>query len=212
MRCINGGFVLSHEIVYTSVPEGLKPGSRGFCTVASTAGIPKNLAEQLESLSGYRQAFALNDPRASLNPVNYSHLLLTVAGRRYSVLSRVCDAGLDYTQRTNKLAHHVALTDTERTAGGPAWALAQPGFSITHWDGPPRHFATGRLPISQDSRFSECRAWKALTGDAGWAGVLAESVMAKPPQTASIIFRPGQDMLPLIVEALSLVPAPIAGR
>ena len=157
-------------------------------------------------MSGYRQAFELNDPRASLNPVNYSHLLLTVAGRRYSVLSRVCDAGMDYTQRTNKLAHHVALTDIERTAGGPAWALAQPGFCITQWDGPPRHFPTGRLPASQDSRFSECRDWKALTGDAGWAGILAESVMAKPSRTASVIFSPGQDMLPLLVEALSLVP------
>ena len=48
---------MSHEIIYTSAPQGLKPGSHGFCTVAATAGIAKNLLERLESLSGYRHAF-----------------------------------------------------------------------------------------------------------------------------------------------------------
>ena len=36
---------MSQEIVYTSAPKGLKPGSSGFCTVASTAGMARNLAE-----------------------------------------------------------------------------------------------------------------------------------------------------------------------
>jgi hypothetical protein len=200
------GAPLSHEIVYTSAPQGLKPGSRGFCTVASTVGIPKNLVESLESLSGYRHAYELHDPNASKNPINYSHLLLTSAGKKYHVLSRICDAGRDYTQRSNKLAHHVVLTDSERTVGGPAWVLAQPGFGIAEWDGSPRTFPAGRTPDPRDRPAEVCRAWQTATGDAGWAGVLAESFLAKPPKTVSVIFAPGQDLLPLVVEALALLP------
>jgi hypothetical protein len=61
---------LSQEILYTSAPQGLKPGSRGFCTVVSTSGMAKNLAERLESLSGYRHAYMPTDADAHLNPVN----------------------------------------------------------------------------------------------------------------------------------------------
>ena len=57
------------EIIYTSAAKGLKQGSRGFCTVVSTAGMGANMAERLESMSGYRHAFPLNDPKAVLNPV-----------------------------------------------------------------------------------------------------------------------------------------------
>ena len=115
---------MSQEILYTSAAAGLKRGSHGFCTVVSTDGMAQNLAQQLEMLSGYRHAFALNDPRVSLNPVNYSHLIIELGGRRYHVLSRIADAGVDYTQRTNKLAHHVALEESERVAAGPAALLA----------------------------------------------------------------------------------------
>ena len=43
---------MSQEILYTSAKQGLKPGSRGFCTVVSTEGMDANLAERLESRSG----------------------------------------------------------------------------------------------------------------------------------------------------------------
>ena len=55
---------MSQEIIYTSAPQGLKPGSRGFCTVVSTSGMAKNLAERLESRSGYRHAYPAHHSRA----------------------------------------------------------------------------------------------------------------------------------------------------
>ncbi len=61
---------------------------------------------------------------------------------------------------------------------------------------PPR--ATGRRAIA--------RAWQTLTGDAGWAGVLAEAFLADPRRTALLVFRPGMDLLPLFVEAIALLP------
>ena len=84
---------MSHELLYTSAEHGLKPGSYGFCTVMATDGLSKALQDRLESLSGYEHPFAVTDVRASLNPVNYSYLIVTVANQRLHLLSRIADAG-----------------------------------------------------------------------------------------------------------------------
>ena len=118
---------MAFELLYTSAPQGLQPGVSGFCTVAMTRGLPSALAEKLESLSAYRAIFAPSDPQAHLNPITHSHVRLQVAGRSYHVLSRIGPAGLDYSDRPNKFAHHLVLEPRELPAGGPAWLLLQPG-------------------------------------------------------------------------------------
>jgi hypothetical protein len=192
--------------MYTSAPKGLQPGSRGFCTVAMTRGLPAALAERLEALSGYRPLFPPHDPQAARNPVGYCHLRVTAGGKTLSVVSRVCAAGLDYTQRTNKFAHHVALEAAEQPAGGPAWLLAQPGFMETAWDEEVRLLGAGRMPPQGDSTPGPCRHWHHLTGDAGWAGVLAEAFLNDPNRPVYLLFEPGTETLPLIGEALALLP------
>jgi GTPase-associated protein 1, N-terminal domain type 2/GTPase-associated protein 1, middle domain len=195
---------VTQELLYTSAAQGLNPGSRGFCTVVRTRGMSAPLAAMLESLSGYRPAFPLNDPRASQNPVNYSHVRAAVGGKTLSIVSRVADYGLDYSQRTNKIAHHVVLAPDERPEAGPAWLLAQPGFMDARWDGQPRTLPTGRRVPQGTERPTLCPTWAALTGDAGWAGVLAESWLAGTP--CYLIFEPGTDTLGLIREAVALLP------
>lgn len=195
---------MSQELIYTSAPRGLKPGSRGFCTVVSTFGMPANLAQRLESLSGYRHVYGPQDAEAHLNPVDFSHLLLTVGGRPYHVLSRIADAGLDYSQRTNKLAHHVVLDVAERVPGGPAWLLRQPGFVETAFDGEPRVLQAGRKPPSGDETPGVCHHWARLTGDAGWGGALAEA--AALGRKTFLVFRPGMELLPLLAESFALLP------
>ncbi|MEX0713231.1 MAG: hypothetical protein WD278_12825, partial [Pirellulales bacterium] len=197
---------MSQEIIYTSAPRGLKPGSRGFCTVVSTQGMAKNLAERLESLSGYRQVFPPQDPKAHWNPVVHSHLRLSVGGRTLHVLSRISAHGLDYTQRANKFAHHVVLDPSELPAAGPAWLISAPGFLEETWDGEPRILAAGRKPPTGAAAAGICQAWRQLAGDAGWGGVLAETAL-DPVRQAVIVFRPGMEMLPLLVESLNLLPA-----
>ncbi|MEO2033064.1 MAG: hypothetical protein ABGZ35_13360, partial [Planctomycetaceae bacterium] len=123
------------EIIYTSAAKGLKQGSRGFCTVVSTAGMGANMAERLESMSGYRHAFPLNDPKAVLNPVNYSHVTTRMAGRKLNVISRVADAGQDYSGRTNKLAHHIVVDDVFSLVAGPARVLGDTTSIVSAWDG-----------------------------------------------------------------------------
>jgi hypothetical protein len=197
---------MSQELHYTSVARGLKPGSRGFGTVAATAHLPEALADRLEALSVYEAVYPPGDPSASLNPVAYLHVRLSIGGHVHEVLSRIGPAGLDYSGRPNKYAHHVILEPDERPDGGPAWLLSQPGFVRDAWDGDPRILAGGPPVPPGDRPPGVARSWQDLTGDAGWAGVLAESFLADPRRPVFLVFRPGMDLLPLFVEAVALLP------
>ncbi len=197
---------MSQELHYTSLPRGLKPGSRGFCTVAMTPQLPGPLFERLENLSGYQPVFPPHDPSAPLNPVHFSHVRFSLAGRPLSILSRVGPAGLDYSGRTNKYAHHVVLDGDERPEGGPAWLLGRPGFMQSVWDGEPRLLDAGRPVPRGDHPGGVAATWAATTGDAGWAGVLAEAFLTDPRRPAFLLFRPGMDLLPLVAEAIALLP------
>lgn len=169
----------------------------------------KNLADRLESLSGYRHVFPPNDPKANLNPIVFSHLRVTVGGKPYHILSRICAAGLDYTQRSNKFAHHVVLDQKELIPAGPAAVLAAPGFMESSWEGEPRTTGVGRQPPRMESPPAVCRHWERVTGDAGWAGILAQTAADGSSRVAAVIFQPGVDTLSLVAEALALLPAPL---
>jgi hypothetical protein len=197
---------MSQELFYTSAPRGLQPGSRGFCTVAATRGLSPALVEKLESLSGYRPLFPPHDARAGMNPVAFAHVRISAGGKTYTVVSRIGPAGLDYTERPNKFAHHVVLDPTELPAGGPAWLLRQPGFLEARWDGQVQVLAAGRATPRGDMAPEVCRSWQALTGDAGWGGVLAEAFQADPTRLVYLVFDPGMDLLPLLAESLALLP------
>jgi len=194
------------EIIYTSAPRGLKVGSKGFCTVVSTRNMMKPLAARLEALSAYRHLLPPGDPH---NPVTYAHIISPVAGRKYHVLSRIGDAGLDYSQRSNKIAHHVALD--ARTAlqcpAGPAWLLKQPGFMRTQWQGEPGYIEHARsLPVGTLAP-RICERWRESTGDAGWASILARHVGPHQDGDVYLICDPETDVLALVLEAQSLLTA-----
>jgi hypothetical protein len=197
---------MTQELHYTSAPRGLRPGARGFGTVAATPNFPDLLAERLESFSGYQAVYPPGDPSAALNPIVYSHVRLAVAGRMFDVVSRIGPAGLDYSGRPNKYAHHVVLDPDEAPQGGPAWLLGQPGFLEASWSGEPRILPEGRIPPAGDVATCVANSWLALTGDAGWAGVLAEAFLADPKRPVFVVFRPGMDILRLFEEAIALLP------
>ena len=204
---------MSQEIIYTSAPQGLRPGSFGFCIVAMTTGMPTPLAERLESLSGYRHVYSPGDPRAVNNPVVHSHVQLKIGAQKYFVLSRLADAGFDYSQRTNKLVHHVALEPSELVPAGPAWVLSQPGYMVTSFSGQPHLLPAGRRTPAGEIPRTVCHRWGELTGDPGWGAVLASSALTGGALTAGagrpvhLIVPEGLDPLPLIVEAQSLLPS-----
>lgn len=197
---------MSYELYYTSSQKGLQPGSHGFCTVACSKGMPVPLIEKIEALSGYRPLFPPSDPKASSNPVSFAHAQVSLAGKTYQVLSRICFAGLDYSDRTNKFAHHVVLEPHELPPGGPAWLLRQPGFMVAQWDGQVGYLGS-RVPPRGDAPPAACREWQRSIGDAGWAGALADSFLKNPDRPVYFLYDLGNDLLPLLAEVTSLLPA-----
>ena len=196
--------IMAQELIYTSAPRGLLPGSSGFCTVARTAGMSPVLVGHLESRSGYRHLFPPQSEKAALNPVNWSHEIIRIGQTPTHILSRIADAGLDYTKRSNVIAHHLILKPEELSPCGPAAVLAQPDLMLHHWEIPPTEFPKGR-PIPNPSVPSlKCVHWERLTGDAGWGGMLAESVSQS--RSVCILFQPGTDLLSLFAESIAILP------
>lgn len=196
---------MSHELIVTSAPRGLKPGIRGFCTVAATDGMLATFQEALESLSGYEPLFPPLDPRAARNPVAFSHLRLVHAGKSYHLLSRVSSAGLDYSGRSNKLAHHFALEPSELPLGGPAWLLSYPALMCSSWQGEPRILPARQALPNGEPPVGVCRGWQETVGDAGWAGVVAQTLIKEPFRPVILLFEPGMELLPLVGEVFGLL-------
>jgi|GEM_PF-5886475 len=197
------------ELIVTSVPRGLQAGRSGFTTVLRTRGIHPQLAEMLERASGYRHVFPQGDPR---NPQIRSHTVVSGAAGVVSVLTRIIDAGSDYSGRSNKLAHHMALDAGEtaaRSKSNPAavlLAIERAGGFQRQWAGEPREEPAGPQAPLVPSEPGICQAWARLAGDAGWAGLLADRAVSRQPTW--IIAPQGVDLLELFAEALGLVNYP----
>ena len=241
---------MTHELILTSVAQGLNPKDHGFCPVAADAAVAPRIVQHLFALSHYRHF----DSESEVSPVAYSHLILP--GKIEHVLSRVADAGLDYQQKPNVLAHHIVLEGLEIVPESPAWLQALPGFHVSEWNEPPLQFTQGRSiptltnpqPLTRRQQIARqyrwldpqkmaltgsvdtesetyraafqsnenqivlaappttpCPTWQELTGDAGWGGALADTVLTGQPVV--VIYKPEQNILPLFVEALALLPS-----
>jgi hypothetical protein len=85
--------------------------------------------------------------------------------------------------------------------------LAQPAFMEEQWDGKVRVIDQGRTPPWGEEPASSCPAWEKLTGDAGWARLVAEVFHRDPEGPVYFLFEPGMDLLPLVREAIIALPA-----
>ena len=195
---------MSYEIVYTSSLQGLNGSGRGFCTVAATSGIPRVLQEKLESLSGYRH---LHSPGSKRNAVNYCCQTIRIQQEPYIVLSRIADAGNDFSGRSNKIAHHLALSlnEARATSSPPTALLADREFWYTKWSGEPLWLPAGRMPTPVPFDRVPCDTWKSTFGDAGWAGIVARSA-ANDSEPVCVILPEACNALGLVKEALQLLP------
>ncbi len=193
------------ELVYTSVRKGLKPGTSGFCTVAHTRGMLPAAIRLAESLSGYRHVPGGLGGGGGSEPVAISHYRAMLGGESLSILSRVGFCGKDHTNRDNKLAHHILVNANERPLGGPAW-LSEQDIFITQWDEEPHLLETPRVLPAGTAAPGVCERWAALTGDAGWGGVAAQSFLTSPNTVVYMVYEPGLDIMGLMAESLALIP------
>jgi hypothetical protein len=194
------------ELIVTSAPRGLKAGQSGFTTVLRTRGIHPELASRLEAASGYRHVFPQGDPR---NPTIFAYTHRPSSVGEMWVMSRVGDAGTDYTGRSNKIAHHIALQRDDLlplAQSNPAAVMAdlaaRGGFKAK-WQGDPREAHEPPLLPVPVTPPTACERWARVSGDPGWAGLLVERALNK--ETTWVIVPAGTDLLALFAEALALV-------
>jgi hypothetical protein len=157
---------MPQQLIYTSAPRGLVAGRSGHCTVARNADMREPLVLQLEKLS-YYQHLSLSGGRE--RPI-FSCRLLDIRGSQYHVLSRIQDAGLDFTGRTNYLAYHLVFTPQEvrRLASPPAILRGWPGW-VRSWSKEPQVLESedwSGLEALLSSGFVPATTWQQVTGDA----------------------------------------------
>ena len=201
---------MAREVVITSVPRGIRLGRTGFQMVMRTAGLRDDVCDQLESLAIYRHL----PPGTGPNPACFFHRVIQTGVGALSVLGRIVDAGADYSSRSNKLAHLVAIDQSEVASlrqSSPAAVLAAiEGRLAATWPGGPEEraapFGLAGMPPIQPA---VCTTWQQVLGDAGWAGVLADRAVASRPV---LVVAPDSSpawcrrLLALFAEALALVP------
>ncbi len=196
---------MAQELVYTSAEKGLRPGTRGFCTVAHTRGMRPECIRVLESLSAYKNLSAVGDAASENHPVAYSHYRYMFSGKDSSILSRIGPARIEHTGRTNKIAHHVLLSARERAPAGPAWMAEHEDFFLDRWEEAPREIPAEKQVPNDEPGDVYAAVWEKHTGDPGWAGVLAHQFETNPRTPVFLIYEVGTPVLSLFREAMMYV-------
>lgn len=194
---------MAQELVYTSVEKGLKSGSKGFCTVASSEEIPPKVFRILEMLNTYRHLGVPNSPD---NPTNCAHFIYSVGQTTGHLFSKMTDAGLDYSGRGNFLIQHILPSQEEIESlcqSNPADLFTDSKVFMRNWEGKPRKLPERKLTLPT-AAIHPCNLWKTFTGDAGWAGILAEA--AESRRSVCLLGEKDLPFLALFQEALSLLP------
>lgn len=192
---------MPQQLIYTSAPRGVVAGRSGHCTVARSAAMRDALMLQLEKFS-YYQHLSLSGGQE--RPI-YCCRLLDLRGSRYHILTRIQDAGLDFTGRTNFLAHHLVFIPEEiRQFASPPVILRNWSGWMNSWTNDPELFETEDWSTLAAVPRATAPAlhWQQITGDAINGYGLLEA-------RAGIAFRvdeiSDEQILALFAESLELL-------
>jgi hypothetical protein len=185
------------QLIFTSARQGLVPGRTGFCTVARHRAMPERLAQLLEGLGTPHEAAA---------GATFTFRVLEAAGQRWYVLSRFVARGLDYTQRDNRLAHHLAFTQEEAAVLPPPAALAYRwGQWKDEWSGDPAWLEGEAKPLAlkPGPALTPAATWRQVAGTGAKAAWL---VNAQGPSEVALTQIPDTETaLRLLAESAALL-------
>jgi hypothetical protein len=195
------------QLIYTSAPRGLLSGQSGFCTVARSADLREALVQRLEQISSYHYLRVSEAATAKSNPSIAAYRLLDLRGAKYHVLTRIQPCGLDFTARTNHLAHHLIFqADELGNLPSPAAILRHWSGWQSLWQGEPRLLeAPGVSSFASSAKsFLPAVTWARLAGDAGRAAGLLESECVRG---CYLVCPPGSEeqVLDMYCETLQLL-------
>lgn len=155
---------MAFQLVYTSSPTSLTIGRTGFSTVARSKSMPEKLASAVERCGVYDVG----------QGEVFSHTTVNYGGETWHVLTRMCDAGTDYTNRNNYIAHHIVIAQNETAKlANPAEILAQWNGWLSKWEGEPRFVgdAEGLEKISAKNSLP-AKNWERIFGNPAKAALL----------------------------------------
>lgn len=199
---------MAWQLIYTSALRTLVAGQSGYGTVARSCDLREGLGRRLEQFSYYTHAAGGASGPMAHNPVICAYRILDFRGSRYHVLTRLQDAGLDFTRRTNQIAHHLVFEPTELPSLPPApIILAEWDGWHRRWQEDPRWMTDsdwGNLRALPRETRLPAAAWQAVTGDAGSAAALLGQDCAAG---CTLICAAGDEfrLLSLFAESLQLL-------
>lgn len=212
------------ELVNTSLPNGLIPGTHGFATVAMTKGLPDYIREKLERLCAYTHLVSTHDKAYETeNPVNWFHVVLT--GGEH-VVGRVAACEFDYTGRTNRIAKLRMYSANELPEVGAVTIIsADKAWYSEKWEGEARYLEENVHNTLTSIKAAENKgssAWIKRFGESGArlaqrvAWQLEQSVMSngKPIffKTSAKRDAAGDELLAMFADVIELLPRSIRNK
>ena len=200
-----------YELIYTSAPKGLIPGRSGFATVAMSEGMPPNLIVPLENLSGYNFTLRDNTFLPILNPPSCYYIKMRYGNQQLHIAGRVAPNGLDYSQRNNKIAHHLlfeSAEELENLSGGVAGLFLKPDVFRSEYTEEPMMLPFRKVPVCMQVGALPARTWAELSGHAGFAAYAAERFRENPEKPLYLIYPAGTStdtLLNLVMEVCALL-------
>ncbi len=171
---------MAQQLIFTSTPQGLEPGRTGYCTVARHKDLRHRLVRELERLSVYDFGQQVGGNRVEISIFRK----IVLGSEEFYVLTKICDAGLDYTNRTNYLAHHLVMDGFEiATCPSPAEIFLNWNGWKSKWDEASRYLTPGEeitLTGYKSSGLVPCKNWLSFTNDPGNAAALVSPGLVKP--------------------------------
>jgi hypothetical protein len=198
---------MAWQLIYTSAPRGLLSGQSGFCTVARSADLREALVQRLEQISSYHYLRVSAVGMVGGNPTISAFRSLDIRGSKYHALTRIHPCGLDFTARTNHVAHHLVFQPGELAElPSPAVILRGWGGWLNSWGGEPclmEDVSAAELRDLKRPAFP-AQAWLQMTGDAGRAAGLLESDYVRG---CCLVCPPGVErrLLDMFAETLQLL-------
>ena len=185
------------QLIFTSAPQGLTPGRSGYCTIARHRAIPDRLAQLLESVG---------TPHERPEGETFTFRMLEAGGKNWCVLSRFVARGLDYTQRDNRLAHHLIFSLEEAAILPPPAAIAGrwKGWR-DEWTGAPTWLEgeDRSLQLESQTPLTPAVTWREETGTGAKAAWL---INASGPAAVGLLNPPETlRLLRLLAEASALL-------
>jgi GTPase-associated protein 1, N-terminal domain type 2 len=204
---------MAWQLIFTSIPRGLQAGRSGYCTAARHKEIRERLVYEIERVSQYDIGQHQGAP-----PIIYTYRSLVTGSANVYLLTRIVDAGADYTGRTNYLAHHLVFTEAEvaQCPFTPAEILYNFPWRDAWNEKEARYFEDQELVAAADPfggvaikpfRLPASR-WGHLSGDDACAALLYAPDSGDPANV--IIVAPKEDskqrdLLPLFGESLRIL-------